>query len=354
MCVLHLLLGLLDDLLDPGGVDAAVLDQLLQRDLGDLAADAVEAGDDHHAGRVVDDHVDAGGLLEGADVPPLAADDPPLHLVAGDVDRADGDLGGVRRGVALDGRRQDLARLLLAGLADGRLVPQNQHADLAPELFLDSLQEHRASLLGRQPADLLQQLALLGLRLLDLLLALLKLLLLLGQGALDRLDSAFLPVDQVELLVQQVGSLLEPLLLLAQILARLVHLAIELVAVLEQLFLGLELRLHADRLGLAVGIGEDLVGKSPGRLSAEPAQDVRAGEPAQHAGDQPDQPPDHRSVHVAPRPFRVRLSTDLAGCRDAVPNAGGTGEGLASNGRSARTKRPRETARRGHLIASRR
>ena len=68
-------------------------------------------------GRVVDDHVDAGGLLEGADVPALAADDPALHVVGRDVDGADGRLGGVRRGVALDGRGEDLAGLLLAGLA---------------------------------------------------------------------------------------------------------------------------------------------------------------------------------------------------------------------------------------------
>ncbi len=93
--LLHLFLGFLDDLLDPGRVNAAVLDQSLERDLGDLAADAVEPGDDDHAGRVVDDHVHAGRLLEGADVPPLAADDPALHLVVGNVDRADGDLGGV-------------------------------------------------------------------------------------------------------------------------------------------------------------------------------------------------------------------------------------------------------------------
>ena len=36
----------------------------LERDLGDLAADRVEAADDDDARRVVDDHVDAGRLLE--------------------------------------------------------------------------------------------------------------------------------------------------------------------------------------------------------------------------------------------------------------------------------------------------
>ena len=80
---------------------------------GDLAADRVEAADDHHAGRVVDDHVDAGGLLEGADVAPFAADDPALHFVAGDVDGAGGGLGRVGGGVALHGGEQHLARLLL-------------------------------------------------------------------------------------------------------------------------------------------------------------------------------------------------------------------------------------------------
>ena len=76
--LLDVFLGLLDDLFDSGRMNAAVLDQPFERDLGDLAANAVETGDDHHPRRVVDDHVDAGGLLEGADVAPLAADDPAL------------------------------------------------------------------------------------------------------------------------------------------------------------------------------------------------------------------------------------------------------------------------------------
>ncbi len=70
----HLRLRAGDDLLDPRGVDAAVGDEFLQREPGDFAADHVEGGDDHHAGRVVDDHVHAGGLLEGQDVSPFAAE----------------------------------------------------------------------------------------------------------------------------------------------------------------------------------------------------------------------------------------------------------------------------------------
>ena len=43
--------------------------------------------------RVVDDQVDAGGHLQGADVAPLAADDPPLHLVVGQRDHRHRGLG---------------------------------------------------------------------------------------------------------------------------------------------------------------------------------------------------------------------------------------------------------------------
>ena len=67
---IQLLLRLGDDLLDPRGMDSPVGDELVEREPGDLAADGVEGADDDHAGGVVDDDVDAGGLLEGADVAP--------------------------------------------------------------------------------------------------------------------------------------------------------------------------------------------------------------------------------------------------------------------------------------------
>jgi hypothetical protein len=93
-------------------VDAAVR-QLLERDARGLAADRVEAGQDDGLGRVVDDDVDAGGLLERADVAALAADDAALHLVGRQADDGDGALGGVVGGDALDGEREDVARLAL-------------------------------------------------------------------------------------------------------------------------------------------------------------------------------------------------------------------------------------------------
>ena len=153
--LLQVFLCFLDDLLDPARMNAPVLDQLLERELGDLAPDAVEAGDDDHSRRVVDDHVDSGCLLEGTDVPPLTADDPPLHLIVGDIDRADGHLGGVRRRVALNRRGQDFAALLLAGLLNDGLIFQDQASHFAAQLVFDAFQQHFARLLGRQAADAL-------------------------------------------------------------------------------------------------------------------------------------------------------------------------------------------------------
>ena len=51
----YLALGLLHHLLDAGGMNAAVQNQLLQGKPGDLAADGVKAGDCNGLRRVVDD-----------------------------------------------------------------------------------------------------------------------------------------------------------------------------------------------------------------------------------------------------------------------------------------------------------
>ncbi len=77
--LLDLGLGLEVHLLDPGGMDAAVGDQALDGQPGDLTADAVEGRQHHRLGRVVDDDVDAGEVLERADVAALATDDAALR-----------------------------------------------------------------------------------------------------------------------------------------------------------------------------------------------------------------------------------------------------------------------------------
>ena len=72
---------------------------------------------DDRLGRVVDDEVDARGLLEGPDVAALAADDPALHLVGRQVDDRHRVLGCVVRGYPLHGGQDDVAGLVLGFLA---------------------------------------------------------------------------------------------------------------------------------------------------------------------------------------------------------------------------------------------
>src|SRR5205807_7203832 len=86
-----------------------VLEQLLESEPRDLAADSVKAGQDHGAGRVVNDEVDAGQVLESADVASLTADDPALHVVGGEVHDGDGGLGGMSGREPLHADREDVA-----------------------------------------------------------------------------------------------------------------------------------------------------------------------------------------------------------------------------------------------------
>ena len=86
--LLELRLRLVVRLLDARRVDAPVLDQLRQRQPRDLAAEPVERREHDRVRRVVDDEVDAGEVLERADVAALAADDPALHVVGRQLDDA--------------------------------------------------------------------------------------------------------------------------------------------------------------------------------------------------------------------------------------------------------------------------
>jgi hypothetical protein len=178
--VLELGLGLVVGLLDPRGVDAAVLQQLLERQAGDLAADAVEAGEDDRVRRVVDDEVDAGQVLEGADVAPLAADDAALHVVAVELDDRDRGLSGVAGGHALHHDREDVADAAV-GVALGLLLDlAHEPRRVVAQLVLEVLEQHRLGLARAQPGDRLERADALVTQLLDRRLALADLPLALG------------------------------------------------------------------------------------------------------------------------------------------------------------------------------
>ena len=226
----------------------------LQRQLRDLAPDAVERREHDRLGRVVDDHVDAGQVLERADVAALAADDPALHVVGRELDHRDGRLGRVARGDALERVGDEVARAPLRLRLRLLLVLAHAPRELVPDQVLGALEQHRLRLADGHARDRLEQVQLALVRLLQLQLQLLRVRLAVGDALLAALQLGSLPLELV--LARQ-----QPLLALLQPPALVVELALEVGADLDRLLARLDLRLAPDGLGLARRLLEQLVAR---------------------------------------------------------------------------------------------
>ncbi len=114
-------------------------------------------GQHDRAGGVVDDEVDAGEVLERADVAALAADDPPLHVVGRQLHDRDGRLGRMAGGEALHAHREDVAHAPV-GVALGLLLDlADQPRGVVAGLVLDLLEQHLLGLGGRHAGDALER-----------------------------------------------------------------------------------------------------------------------------------------------------------------------------------------------------
>jgi hypothetical protein len=215
-------------------VDAAVLEQPFEREAGDLATDAVEAGQQHRAGRVVDDEVDPGQRLEGADVAALAADDAALQLVRLERDDRNGRLDGVTRGHALHDGGEDAARATVGVVARLLLDLTDQPRALVAQVILQLAHHDLLRLAGAQACHALELAQLIALRRLQFL--------------ADVLEVALAVVERALALVQPLAMQLERALLGAQALLQ----AGELRAAGPQLVLDLFTGC-ASRPGLAAG-----------------------------------------------------------------------------------------------------
>src|SRR5437588_4335634 len=134
----------------------AILDQLREGQACGFSPDVVERADDDDSRRVVYDHVHTGEFLKRADIAAFAADDSSFHVVAGDIDRADGCVRRVLGGVAMDARRQDLTSLLFTRGADGSLVLLDPTGYFVGEQLLQPLQKHAFRLLAVEAGDLVK------------------------------------------------------------------------------------------------------------------------------------------------------------------------------------------------------
>ena len=203
--VVHLAAGLLHHFLDAGGMDAAVHDELLQRDAGDLAAHRIERGDDDGLRGVVDDQIDAGGGFEGADVAALAADDAALHVVVGQRHHGDRGLGHVVGGALLNRQGDDVAGALVRLLLGLGLHLAHHHGGVVVGVLLDAVDQDLLGLVGGHAGDALQLLLLAVVHLLGLGLHALRFLVLVVQGL-------FTGLQVVQFLVKCLFALVHPAL----------------------------------------------------------------------------------------------------------------------------------------------
>src|SRR6266545_5162630 len=137
--LLDLLLGFRNHLLDSRWMDAAVLEQLIQCPASNLAPHRVMTGKGHGLWRIVDNDIDAGDLLEGADVAALAADDTTLEFFAWERHSRNRDLGDIIGSAALDSQRDHLTRGLVGLIARRALDLANAPRRIIARLGFDPL-----------------------------------------------------------------------------------------------------------------------------------------------------------------------------------------------------------------------
>ena len=239
--------GLVIHLLDAGRMNAAVRNKVLEGDAGGLATDRIEARKHDGLGRIVDHEVDAGNLLEGADIATLTADDATLQVVRRNMHGGNGDLGGVIGGTALNRQRQDLLGGLMALGANLLLGLTDDRSGLVGNLTTNLVEKLLVSILAGQVGDALELRGLLGAKLLKL------------TGAL--LDLASLAGQLMFTLVEGIVAAIEGLLALHHTVLERTNLALTLLVlglgsllILDDLFLCLKQSLFFEGLGLTLCI----------------------------------------------------------------------------------------------------
>ena len=203
--VVHFLAGLFHHLLNAGGMDAAVHNELLHGNAGNLAADGVEGGYNDGLGGVVDHQIHAGGGFQGADVAALAADDAALHVIVGQGHHGHGGFSHMVGSALLNGQRNDVAGLLLALLLGLGLDIANHGGRVVEGFLLHALDDDLLGLVLGHGGNALQLGGLLGQHGLGVLLHLLDFSLLFVQAFLAGLHvvgllvQGFLALDQAAL-----------------------------------------------------------------------------------------------------------------------------------------------------------
>src|SRR5258708_15740562 len=149
-------------------MNPAVNDELVQRDPRHLAADGVEAADDHGFWSVVDDEADTGRLLKSTDVAPFFADDASLQLISWQGQNRDRDFRGLVGCYALNGLGHDFSSPPLPLVACRQFRLTDLAPDFVAQLLLDIPHQDSSTFLSRHVGYALDLLLLLACRIVDL------------------------------------------------------------------------------------------------------------------------------------------------------------------------------------------
>ena len=234
-------------------MDAAVGDQALHGDAGDLAPHRVEARQGDGLGGIVDDEIHAGQRLDGADVSALAADDTALHLIVGQRHHRDCGLGNLIGSHPLNGVRNHIAGTLIGFALELGLKFRQLNGLFVLQLGAEAVEQVFLGLILGEAGQALQQLILAFFQCLNIRDAGIGVLVLLAEGL-------FLLFIVLDFAVQSLFLLLQTALLPLHIGAALLELLFGLVAQTVDLVLGLEDRLFFGGLRLGMGLPDNALG----------------------------------------------------------------------------------------------
>src|SRR5689334_5949875 len=259
LCV-DFLARLVDDLFDAAWMNTSIRHELLEREARDLAANRIEAGDHHRVRRIVDDDIDSGRQLEGADVPAFPTDDAPLHLVVRKRYCRYRALSRVLGGDPLNGERDNLLCLALGVASRGFPDLANTIRRVGVRLLFHATDELRLRVLSRHARHLLEAPALFANQRTQLLFALHHRFLATAEFARATAEIAVALLEDVGLAIENRLALGDTSLLALDFLAAPAHFLLEFFAQLDELFLSADNCTLSKILSFALAIGDDSLG----------------------------------------------------------------------------------------------
>ena len=155
-------------LLDAGGMDTTICNQILEGYASSLATNRIEARENNGLRSIVNDKIDARDLLKRTNVTAFATDNPTFEIIGRNVHRSNGGLCRVIGSATLDGKRNDLLSGLVALCTNLLLGFADNGCSLMGNLAANLIEKLAMSVIARQLGNALELGSLLGNQLIKL------------------------------------------------------------------------------------------------------------------------------------------------------------------------------------------